>query len=146
VVFDGAGDPATLARYGTQGGPLQIEYCDDAMSADTYIGRALYRIENRLSVVVVTADGAVAQSARGMGALVIAPQSFMNQVESTLSESRTRRKPEKRDRFGVALSERLSVDAKERLRAIRTAVASQQRRPPAARRPKNQRAGPKTGS
>ncbi len=146
MVFDGTGDPATLARYGTQGGTLRLEYCDDAMSADTYIGRALYQIENRLAVVVVTADSAVAQSARGMGALVVAPQSFMNQVESTLAESRTRRKPSRKDRFGVALSERLSVDATERLRAIRTAVGSNQGGPRGERRPKNQRAGPKTGS
>jgi predicted RNA-binding protein with PIN domain len=146
LVFDGAGDPATLARYRGQGGNLRIEYCENAMSADTYIGRALYAMHNRLNAVVVTADVAVAQSARGMGALVVAPQSFINQVESTLSESRTSRKPPARERFGVTLSDKLSVDAKERLQSIRTAVTPEQSGSSAKRRPKNQRAGPKTGS
>lgn len=146
LVFDGPGDPATLARYRGRAGNLRIEYCDNTMSADTYIGRALYEIENRLSVVVVTADRAVAESARGMGALVLAPQSFMDQVESALSESRARRKPPKRERFGVALSETLDVDVQRRLRALRAAVASQHNTPDDEHRPRSQRAGPKTGS
>ena len=146
LVFDGAGDPATLARYRGQEAKLQIEYCKNAMSADTYIGRALYAMDNRLNAVVVTADIAVAQSARGMGALVVAPQSFINQVESTLSESRTKRKPPREKRFGVALSDRLSVDAKEKLQSFRTAVTPEQSGSSGERRRKDQRAGPKTGS
>jgi len=146
LVFDGAEDPAALARYKGEGGKLQIEYCENAMSADTYIGRALYAMDNRLNAVVVTADVSVAQSARGMGALVVAPQSFISQVESTLSESRTKRKTPGREHFGVALSERLSVDARERLQAIRTTVAPRKNSPSGDRRSRKKRAGPKTGS
>lgn len=146
LVFDGAGDPATLARYRGRSGKLRIEFCENTMSADTYIGRALYGLKNTLDAVVVTADGAVAQSARGMGALVVAPQSFMNQVDSTLSESRANKKPPRRGGFGVALSERLSAETQEKLRTIRSAAPSQQSRPRGERRRKNQRAGPGTGS
>ena len=147
LVFDGAGDPAALEGYrGRAAGKLRIEFCENEMSADTYIGRALYGLRNTLNAVVVTADGAVAESARGMGALVIAPQSFMNQVESTLSESRANRKAPGKDRFGFALSERLSAEVQDELRAIRSTAASKRGRRGGERRPKKERAGPGTGS
>jgi predicted RNA-binding protein with PIN domain len=147
LVFDGAGDPAALAGYrGRTAGKLRIEFCENEMSADTYIGRALYGLRNTLNAVVVTADGAVAESARGMGALVIAPQSFVDQVESTLSESRTKRKVPGKDGFGVALSDRLSVEVQEGLRAMRSTAASKRGHRGGKRRPKKERAGPGTGS
>ena len=125
LVFDGRADPSTLARYPNRIGSLRIVYCDAAMTADTYIGRAVFETDNRLAVVVVTADGAVAQGARGMGALVLRPQSFMDRIKPVISAAaaRTESKTPRTSRFGMALSERLSEETRVALRALRTAVA-----------------------
>ncbi len=125
LVFDGPADPSTVARYPDRSGSLRIEYCDNTMSADTYIGRAVFETDNRLAVVVVTADGAVAQGARGMGALVLTPQSFIDRIKPVISgaAARTERKAPQTGRFGMALSERLSEEARVALRSLRDAVA-----------------------
>jgi predicted RNA-binding protein with PIN domain len=124
AVFDGQADPSTLARYPDQLGSLRIVYCDDVMSADTYIGRAVYQANNRLSLVVVSADRAVAQSARGMGALVLTPQSFMDRMGPVVSASRSEKRGKGAGRFGTALSERLSEEGRVALRSLRDAVAA----------------------
>jgi predicted RNA-binding protein with PIN domain len=125
LVFDGGPDPSTLASYPDRIGGLRIVYCETEMSADTYIGRAVFETDNRLGVVVVTADGAVAQGARGMGALVLRPQSFMDRIKPVISAAaaRTESKTPRTSRFGMALSERLSEETRVALRALRTAVA-----------------------
>ena len=146
AVFDGVADPSTLARYPDRLGSLRIVYCENAITADTYIGRALFEIKNRLAVVVVTADSAVAQSARGMGALVLTPQSFMNRIKPTVSASRDGRKPRETSRFGVALSERLSVEDRAGLHSLRAAVAARRNRSDNKDRRKNRRARREPGS
>jgi len=124
LVFDGRPDPSTSARYPDRLGSLRVVYCDAGMTADTYIGRAVFETDNRLGVVVVSADGAVAQGARGMGALVLTPQAFMDRIKPIVSAAaaRTGRKRSRTGRFGMSLSERLSEEARIALDDLRTAV------------------------
>ena len=146
LVFDGAGDPSKSADRVDELGRLRIVYCKNTISADTYIERAVFDSKNRLSVVVVTADRTVAQSARGMGALVLKPQSFVDQIESAQSESRIRRSGVKRRRFGTTLSDRLSPQVRAKLQTLCLDATSQKNRLHDKKRTRNGRAGPKTGS
>jgi hypothetical protein len=95
-------------------------------------------------VVVVTADRAVAQSVRGMGALVLRPQSFMDQIASTLSECRARKRTPARTKFGAALSERLSEQSRATIETLRGSVSSQERCLSDGKLTKKGRAGRKT--
>ena len=146
AVFDGMGIPSVSANGASHVGNLQIVYCEGTMSADTYIERAVFEVPKKLDAVVVTADNTVAQSARGMGALVLKPQSFIDQVEQALSESRRRRAIPDRRRFGTGFSGRLDRRSRAELEALRADLSSQNDRLNAGKRTKKGRAGTETGS
>jgi len=146
VVFDGAADPSMSVKGASRVGKLQIVYCKGAISADTYIERAVYQMRNRLDAVVITADGTVAQLARGMGALVLKPQSFVDEVHKTLSETRGRRSGTKTHRFGTGLSDRLGERSQAELEALRAVLPPEEGRSRGKKGFDRRRAGPKTGS
>ena len=146
VVFDGTGNPSISAKGASQVGNLEIVYCKGAMSADTYIERAIFDTAKKLDSVVVTADSTVAQLARGMGALVLKPQSFIDQVEKALSETHRRKAVPKRDRFGTGFSDRLDQSSRAELEALRATLSAQNAPLDHAKRTKKGRAGTKTGS
>lgn len=146
VVFDGAADLSIPAKGAGRIGNLQIVYCEGTMSADTYIERAIFETRKRLDAVVVTADRTVAQLVRGMGALVLKPQSFVDQVRKTLSETHRRTAPPKKLRFGTGLSDRLDERGQTALESLRTDLSSQDNHASDKKRTKKGRAGPKTGS
>lgn len=146
VVFDGTADPSMAVKGASRVGRLRIVYCKSAMSADTYIERAVYQMRNRLDAAVVTADNTVAQLVRGLGALVLKPQSFIDEVQKTLSETRGRRPAPKGHRFGTGLSDRLGERSQAELEALRAVLPPQEDRPRGKKSFDRRRAGPKTGS
>jgi predicted RNA-binding protein with PIN domain len=139
VVFDGTGNPSMSAKGASRVSNLQIVYCEGAMSADTYIERAIFETKKRLDAVVVTADNTVAQLVRGMGALVLKPQSFLNDVQKSLSETPRRAAVPKKRRFGAGLSDRLDERSQAELHELRAVLSPQNDHPKNRKRTKKRK-------
>jgi predicted RNA-binding protein with PIN domain len=147
VVFDGGGDAPRSAEFAGRVRNLSVVYCEDTISADAYIERAVFETNKRLDVVVVTADSTVAQLVRGLGALVLKPQSFIQQVQAAMSENRRRTaRRKKQNSFGGGLAERLDEHSKAGLKALRDGLSAKSTFNQPRRRAKKGKAGPKTGS
>jgi len=86
IVFDGRG--RRPSRRPTQcGSPgVEIIYSPEKLSADSMIERMVYNAPNRREIIVVSADQGIRDLCRGMGALVMASQNFLDRVLAELND------------------------------------------------------------
>ncbi len=79
LVLDGKGSDEEFRPYQTKS--FQVVY-SQAVSADTYIERCLYQKKGQAILKVVTQDRAIAQLARGFGAVVVDLKEFMRLIKT----------------------------------------------------------------
>ena len=84
MVLDGKGSDDEFSSHRTKF--FSVCY-SQAVSADTYIERYLYEYKDKVKLLVVTKDGAIARIARGSGARVWSPKEFMEHLEGARGEN-----------------------------------------------------------
>lgn len=77
VVIDGVGDDHEMEAYKT---PYFRVVLSQKKTADAFIEKTLYDLRSTHTFVVVTADRAITQMARGSGAMVLSPAQFWEVV------------------------------------------------------------------
>lgn len=88
IVFDGRGrraEPAPPLK-GIKG--LEVLYSPGHQSADALIERAVYQTPNRRNVIVVSGDRGIRDLCRGLSALVMDPDTFLDTIGESESETR----------------------------------------------------------
>ena len=80
VVLDGAGDPAELDIHHTA--LFRVVYSQN-VSADACIERLLFERRGQAEFTVVTNDRAIANIARGAGAVVMASEAFLEMLKGS---------------------------------------------------------------
>jgi len=88
IIFDGRGRRAELAPplKGIKG--LEVLYSPGHQSADALIERTVYQTSNRRNVIVVSGDLGIRDLCRGLGALVMDPDTFLDTIGESESETR----------------------------------------------------------
>ncbi len=97
AVLDGVGEDKELSSFNTQF--LRICY-SQKVSADTCIEKMIYLGKDRCQWRVVTQDRAIANLARGMGALVITPREFMESLKGIFRDTEDTIRERKMDSHG----------------------------------------------
>lgn len=120
IVFDGRGKRyAETVDHGRNLAGLEVMYTHGNLSADAIIERMVYQAKDRREIVVVSNDRGIRMLCRGMGALVMEADSFLQEVRGIREDidrsmERTRQ-PTSMER----VEERLEPDMIEKLRALR---------------------------
>jgi len=88
IVFDGRGRRAENGPpvRGVKG--LEVVYSPGHQSADALIERTVYHTPNRRNVIVVSGDRGIRDLCRGLSALVMDPDTFLDTIGETESETR----------------------------------------------------------
>lgn len=120
IVFDGRGTRYTeTADHGRNLPGLQVLYTHGSLSADAVIERMVYQAKDRREIAVVSNDRGIRMLCRGMGALVMEADNFLQEVRGIredIDRSMDRiRQPTSMER----VEERLDPDMIDKLRALR---------------------------
>ena len=119
IVFDGRGRQIQPLSPSLQYPGLEVLYSPGHQSADTVIERIVYASPNRRNVIVVSADRGIRDLCRGLNALVMEPDNFINTVRESDAETRTTvEKTQKHDTL-LRVEERLDDTTLARLTEIR---------------------------
>ncbi|HNR34444.1 MAG TPA: NYN domain-containing protein [Candidatus Hydrogenedentes bacterium] len=88
IIFDGRGrraEPASPLK-GIKG--LEVLYSPGHQSADALIERTVYQTPNRRNVIVVSSDRGIRDLCRGLGAMVMDADIFLDTIGESESETR----------------------------------------------------------
>ena len=117
IVFDGRGRTIDSESHPVPG--LTVMYSPERSSADAVIEKAVANTPDRKTLVIVTGDHGIADLCRGMGALVIPPETFFSSlVDASQRTSARVRASQRGGRIGN-LEEGLDPDTRSRLAALR---------------------------
>lgn len=88
IVFDGRGRRAETGPpiRGMKG--LEVLYSPAHKSADALIERTVYQASDRRSVIVVSADRGIRDLCRGLSALVMDPDTFLDTIGESEADTR----------------------------------------------------------
>lgn len=115
IVFDGRnrrGEPE-LPVLGGHG--LDVLFSPGHLSADTVIERFVHASANRREIVVISGDRGIRDLCRGMGALVLAPETFLDSMDTALAQSSASLRREATKYNSNPMEERLSDRSFKRL-------------------------------
>lgn len=120
LVFDGRGKRyAEKVDHGRDVAGLEVVYTHGNLSADAIIERMVYQAKDRREIAVVSNDRGIRMLCRGMGALVMEADSFLQEVRGIredIDRSMARiQQPTSMER----VEERLAPDMIDKLRALR---------------------------
>lgn len=88
IVFDGRGPQVAQHVAHNRGvASLEVLYSPAQLTADAVIERMVYETPRKMDVVVVTNDRGVRDLCRGMGALVMDAQHFLNSIQESRRET-----------------------------------------------------------
>jgi predicted RNA-binding protein with PIN domain len=119
IVFDGRGRRIQPMAPSLHYPGLEVLYSPGHQSADTVIERIVYTSSDRRNVIVVSADRGIRDLCRGLSALVMEPDNFLNTVRESDAETRgTIEKTQRHDTL-LRVEERLDETTLERLSRIR---------------------------
>lgn len=119
IVFDGRGQkvPETV-EHNRSVSSLQVLYSPAKLTADAVIERMVYETPQKMDVIVVTNDRGVRDLCRGMGALVMDAQNFLNSIRDC-SRDTSETLQRTRQPSPHHLQDRLDADSMARLERLR---------------------------
>ena len=117
IVFDGQGRAIDAESHPVPG--LTVLYSPERSSADAVIEKAVSETTDRKTLVVVTGDHGVADLCRGMGALVIAPETFFSSLSDASQRTSARVEASQRGGRLGNLEEGLDDATRTRLATLR---------------------------
>lgn len=88
IIFDGRGRRAEAGPPVRGVSGLEVLYSPGHQSADALIERTVYHLPNRRNVIVVSADRGIRDLCRGLSALVMDPDTFLETIRETESDTR----------------------------------------------------------
>jgi predicted RNA-binding protein with PIN domain len=95
---------------------VEVVYSPGHQSADTVIERFVHQSSKRGDIIVVTGDRGIRDLCRGLGALVMAPESFLKQVDERIDQARASLRRQAERHTGNPVEERLTGRSLTRLR------------------------------
>ncbi|MBX7256189.1 MAG: NYN domain-containing protein [Candidatus Hydrogenedentes bacterium] len=119
IVFDGRNrrGESELPLHGGQG--LEVLFSPGHLTADTVIERFVHASANRREIVVISGDRGIRDLCRGLGALVLTPESFLSSMDTALTQSRASLQREATKYSSNPVEERLSDKSVRRLQKHR---------------------------
>jgi predicted RNA-binding protein with PIN domain len=87
VVFDGSGRRAENGAVASLAAGVEVLYSPGHQSADALIEREIYLLANRGDVIVVSGDRGLRELCRGLGAMVMSSDNFLETVRETLGRA-----------------------------------------------------------
>lgn len=118
VIFDGQGKRTEASPHHERGGPVDIIYSSRHKTADQIIERAVFDNHRKGKVIVVSADRGITDLCMGMGALVMHPRFFWEQVGEAVAEMNRAVQYRTTQQLG-RLEERWDGDTLERLEELK---------------------------
>ncbi len=119
IVFDGRGLRGGLEMPLPGGPDLEVLFSPGHLSADTVIERFVHSAANRREIVVVTGDRGIRDLCRGLGSLVLAPESFLSSMDTALAQSSASLRREATKYSSNPVEDRLSDKSARRLQRHR---------------------------
>ena len=119
IVFDGRGLRGGLEMPLPGGPDLEVLFSPGHLSADTVIERFVHSAANRREIVVVSGDRGIRDLCRGLGALVLAPESFLSSMDTALTQSSASLRREATKYSSNPVEDRLSDKSVRRLQRHR---------------------------
>ena len=87
IVFDGRGPRVVQRSAHNRAVPtMEVLYSPGHLTADAVIERMVYQKERKMDAVVVTSDRGVRDLCRGMGALVMDANNFLQSIQETRAD------------------------------------------------------------
>ena len=119
IVFDGRGRRTEASELAEHLPHVEVLYSSRHLSADAIIERAVYEAPERDRVVVVSADRGILDLCRGMGAMSMRPEYFLESLnEATGKLSARIRQNEGLGSLG-SIEEHLDKEQREKLEKFR---------------------------
>ncbi len=118
LVFDGR-DRGRFVHPALGGDTFEILYTSGEQSADALIERTVYNHPNRRDVVVVTGDQGIRQLCRGLGALVMGPENFIESMDGATKSARGVMQRVEERSGPIRLEDRLDDRTRRALEALR---------------------------
>ncbi len=95
---------------------VDVLYSPGHQSADTVIERLVHQAPRRGDIIVVTGDRGIRDLCRGLGALVMVPESFLLQIDERLDQARASLRRHAERHTANPVEERLTGPSLTRLR------------------------------
>lgn len=118
LVFDGRGEVRRL-EFETLAPGLEVAYSPAHLSADSVIERQVYSAANKRELIVVTSDRGIRDLCRGMGAMTMTPDNFLNMAQQTAREMTLELQHKQEGKRLANVEDGLDASSIERLRELR---------------------------
>jgi len=119
IFFDGRARQTSTAQLAAHLSRVEVVFSSHHKSADSIIERGVYDAKDRESIMVVSADRGILDLCRGMGAMTMRPDFFLDSAKGGVDTFSHRLRQRKRDgKFG-SIEEHLDEDQRKHIDELR---------------------------
>ncbi|PCJ57118.1 MAG: hypothetical protein COA73_11025 [Candidatus Hydrogenedentota bacterium] len=122
IIFDGQGRRTEKAESEHVAPNLNVIYTSGNTTADAIIERAVFKSQQRMSVIVVSADRGIVDLCMGMGALIMSPANFWTQIQESDQQVERKIASSKENSSLNRMEDRLGSDAMDKLKKLRDSL------------------------